>query len=497
MIWDILKVFTNVRSQQKLFADDNIDKLNRSTTVCLLVLSALFMTMRNYSGEQIECNRPSNTVDLEMSYVKSICWVKDSYLPSSYGDTDTISKGHKLNFYPWLPVVVFLLAFCFYIPYMLWKFIMRNSMYQHMPIDINGVVNLLKKSDLFDTQNFNRNIEVATAYLDKCFSINNYHDGFNDDLNDEEPESDTYPCKKLINKEPIKKLSYTKRGYVPLVLSYLLIKLLYLAISIGIFGLVDLALNFKSSFYLYGYNMMRDIYSEASINNNTAYLNSDYFPRVVFCYVHTINMGGHFIEAPIQCSLPSNFLNEKIFLFLWFWFCLMIVFNTYSLFKWVFILVLRRRYIEEMLTWPFKYKYNIRRYIKSFTSDYLRTEGFLVMMLVKSNTQDWHCRIIMRNLWKYYMNRQEFKTEIGSYQLTDQIMEENEEYFYQQHMNNKSPVSSQTLKCPYRRKLDLNDEALTPCSIIKSPTDADNKDEAVCKNVLFKLPNERNHMTEL
>ncbi len=78
MVWDFIDVFTNVRKKQKLFADDNIDKLNRSITVCILIIVAIFMTAKNYTTDQIKCNKEANLVTLEMDYVNSMCWVKDS-----------------------------------------------------------------------------------------------------------------------------------------------------------------------------------------------------------------------------------------------------------------------------------------------------------------------------------------------------------------------------------------------------------------------------------
>jgi hypothetical protein len=360
-------------------------------------------------------------------------------------------------------------------------------------------------------------VETSSLYLDKCFSLNNYHDGFIDEFYNED-EDDSSKNKLLLNQVPKNGTeagtatsirNYARQCHVPLVLFYILIKLVYLIISISIFGIIDLIFKFNSSFYVFGYKMIKNMYFTEY--DEKSYFKSDYFPRVVLCRVHNLEGFAKVVEHEFQCALPSNFINEKLFIFLWFWFCLMVVFNIYSLFKWSLILILRKSYIEEMLTWPFKYNYNIRRYIGPFVHSYLRSEGFLVLMLIKSNTQDWHCRVILRHLWKYYIMRQRQVNDLNetdAYHINTEYCgnkNNKEKNFITESLNefeNKSPVSEATLKCANRRKLDLHAEQLTqltPSSIIRMDSN-DNRENIVShgKNVLFKIPKEdRFNLTEL
>ena len=51
-------------------------------------------------------------------------------------------------------------------------------------------------------------------------------------------------------------------------------------------------------------------------------------------------------------------------------------------------------------------------------NDYLATEGFLVLMLIRSNTQDWYCRVLVSILWKRFIklkqpNNNEYNNELG------------------------------------------------------------------------------------
>lgn len=112
---------------------------------------------------------------------------------------------------------------------------LKNNMYEQMPIDVNSLVGLLSDINNLNKKTFNANIEKASAYLDRCFSLNNYVDSFEDSFSDEES------MKRLL-KEP-KGLKYrmrAKKCFVPLVLFYLFVKFIYFVISISIFGLIDL-----------------------------------------------------------------------------------------------------------------------------------------------------------------------------------------------------------------------------------------------------------------
>jgi len=456
MVWEFLEAFKNVRDKQKVYADDSIAKLNRVTTVSILIVVALFMTAKSYTADQIECNGEVNEISVKRDYVKSICWVKDIYQADDYNDQHPIN-GDRFNFYPWMPVITLFLAFCFYSPYLIWKSMLRNSIYQHMPIDINGIVDILNKSTIIEKKKFNSHIESVSIYLDRCFSLNNYQDSLDDELEDLENISNH---KKLINKQPkstMYRIRGAKRLFIPLFINYLFVKLIYLAISVSIFGIIDLIFKFKESFYLFGIKMISAMYIQQ--HDDTAYLNSTYFPRVVLCQVHSKeDVSGNVMKSPYQCVLSANFLNEKIFIVLWLWFCFMVVMNLLSLLNWCYIMLARKRIIYELLSWPFNYDSSIEANLDPFVKKYLRTEGFLVLMLIKSNSQDWHCRMVVNLLWKNYLKRN-LDGELNAVHVSNVSSGEGSGFEYsseEKYHLNKSPVSSQTVKIDNRRKLNMN-----------------------------------------
>jgi hypothetical protein len=85
MIWESIKVFTDVRKNQKIYADDSYDKLNRSTTVILLLIAAAMIVSNKLFSNQISClDEPMKTIPVGMDYVNSLCLAKDTYTSVCY-----------------------------------------------------------------------------------------------------------------------------------------------------------------------------------------------------------------------------------------------------------------------------------------------------------------------------------------------------------------------------------------------------------------------------
>ena len=364
MIWDTVKVFTNVRSSQKLYADDWFDKLNRSTTVILLLIAASFIYSNKFFSTQISClDEPNKLVPIGLDYVNSLCLAKDTYTTVDFfAENSNANTYQHISYYPWLFFIVCSFAFVFYAPYLLWKAFVRNNYYHHMPVDISGIVDLLRKSNVYKKDDFSKSIKLASEYLDKCFSVNNFNDGLNDDEGQD--------TNMLSNKQPKsyydRRNKRTKMFYCPLVLKYVFVKLCYLLVSVCVFFLVARFLQLKEagSFYAFGFDAASKWFQEPAPGKLTDYLESRFLPRVIFCDIHVrADKKNNIHHHQYQCALPANVFNEKVFIVMWAWFMVMICINVYSLVKWMIKLCFRRTIVKNILLWPYKYDYEINRYV--------------------------------------------------------------------------------------------------------------------------------------
>ncbi|KIH49897.1 Innexin, partial [Ancylostoma duodenale] len=69
--------------------------------------------------------------------------------------------------------------------------------------------------------------------------------------------------------------------------------------------------------------------------NGRQWKNSGNFPRVTFCDLEVRELGGAVHRWSLQCVLMINMFNEKIFVFLWWWFCMLLFVSILNLFRWI------------------------------------------------------------------------------------------------------------------------------------------------------------------
>ena len=77
---------------------------------------------------------------------------------------------------------------------------------------------------------------------------------------------------------------------------------------------------FDGYFMRYGLDVIR--YSNTDGTSDESHVNpfTFLFPRMSMCTFKKFGSSGQVSEDQIICLLPINIMNEKIFIFLWFWF---------------------------------------------------------------------------------------------------------------------------------------------------------------------------------
>lgn len=113
--------------------------------------------------------------------------------------------------------------------------------------------------------------------------------------------------------------------------------------------------------------------------------------------------------------------NEKIFIFIWFWLCLVSLFNLFDLISWIYILIIntheRYKYVKRRLN-SLNSSTNIsgilddfedKKIFKRFVNNYLREDGILALRLMSRNSHDLIVSEVIKNLYKMYATEQKQK----------------------------------------------------------------------------------------
>ena len=121
----------------------------------------------------------------------------------------------------------------------------------------------------------------------------------------------------------------------------------------------------------------------------------------------------------VQCVLSINLFNEKIFIFLWFWLCLVSIFNVFDTISWCYSLIInnheRYAYVKQRLyasnaytkgTQFFLQDAEDKRLFKKFVNNYLQEDGVLALRLLSRNSQDLIVSEVVAKLFASYKEQQ-------------------------------------------------------------------------------------------
>ena len=134
------------------------------------------------------------------------------------------------------------------------------------------------------------------------------------------------------------------------------------------------------------------------------------FPRLTLCDFSIRQMGTTHPHT-VQCVLPINLFNEKIYIFLWFWMVFVFGVTILSLARWIWVLMFRYsrvRYIRTHLLIMKRLDTQSDRELRmseAFTENYLRQDGIFVLKLVAKNSTELVVADIVSALWDNYRQK--------------------------------------------------------------------------------------------
>lgn len=287
------KIFGSLRSLLKLkvdgaVIDNNVCRLHYRFTVLILLAFSILVTAKQYIGDPIDC---ISRDDIPSKILDAFCWIHSTFSVESawhktvgsevpYPGVDKYTPGEKRvyhAYYQWVCFVLFMQAVMFYIPRYLWK-MWENGRMRAIMLGLNSPVPAPGKKD--------ENRQILADYLVENLGNNSFY------------AFEFFVCEVL--------------NFVNVVgQMYLMDK--FLGGEFSTYG--TKVLNFSEWDFSVRYDPMIHV-----------------FPRLTKCTFHRYGSSGDVQRHDAMCILPINIINEKIYIFLWFWFIALSVFSAVILF---------------------------------------------------------------------------------------------------------------------------------------------------------------------
>ena len=191
---------------------------------------------------------------------------------------------------------------------------------------------------------------------------------------------------------------------------YMFVKLLYVFNVISQFFILNAFLSME--FSVYGWEVLQALMVNGELDDTPR------FPRVTLCDFEIRQMG-NLQRYTVQCVLPINLFNEKIFIFLWFWLLLVSIVSVGSYISWLYYTLVgvnRYRYAKKYLRMNDHIKNQMDgKLARRFADEYLRDDGIFVLRVVGKNSSELVLTDLVNDLWKLYKDNPIQKKEKKSF----------------------------------------------------------------------------------
>ncbi|UJR25341.1 hypothetical protein I4U23_006691 [Adineta vaga] len=327
--------------------DEHSDRLNHRYTTGFLLICAVLATGSPFVFNRMTCWVPAQFIGAYTKYTENYCWISNTYyVPtnSTVPHSKEVREHAEIGYYQWVPFIFLLCAFGFYLPRMLWR-----AMNTRSGIDLQFLMS--KKQS-----------KIVIAAMEHYCQPNEHDNTFASRF------YRTLFC------------TTGKRLGNYLTAIYLMVKILYLINSFLQLVLVHIILGQPGWFY--GYDIWYSVFVR-----NSVLTDSPYFPRITLCDLR-IREVGNLHRYTVQCVLPINMLNEKIFSLTWFWFIYVFISNCISFLSTLTYICLSGRRINFIRD---LYRKSISKTIKNdaliveFTRDFLMQDGVLILKIIERN----------------------------------------------------------------------------------------------------------------
>nr|AFC34067.1 INX8 [Hirudo verbana] len=358
--------------------DDVIDRLSSKYTVISLIVFAVLVSLNQYVRNPITCWAPKQFHGSHTKFTNNYCWVTGTYyLPwreEVLKDQARNKLHHSVSYYQWIPFILLGQALLFYFPSFIWHALNSKS-----GVDADSILETahrLERTDSMETRN--KIMRMMTKQIDRFLSSRK---SFKD------------PREIKLNS------CMSRRGGAYLLALFLVSKVLYIANVI--FQLITLSYVLGFKYSTFGIDMMiRYLHPNDWTEEDIVA-----FPRVTLCDFRIRGQDFHNVQNnTVECVLPVNMVNEKIFVFLWFWMVTVAFLSSLNLFVWMARALYhgdRLKFIQNRLGLNLL-TYNDSSMVHSFVDEYLGQDGSLILRLVAHNTNHVTSTEIICDVWNYW-----------------------------------------------------------------------------------------------
>ncbi|CAD5119303.1 DgyrCDS7931 [Dimorphilus gyrociliatus] len=364
--------------------DTSADRLSHRFTSAILVVFAVVVSAKQFVGEPINCWVPAHFSGGWEEYTNSYCWIKNTYyLPFD----DHIPKHHEhekrniIPYYQWVPIIFLVMALFFYLPTLIWRSLNNKS-----GIDIKSIV---ESAESFQNTEKIANRDSTLKHMtEQMHRYLNAQDYLSSKL--------TVSLKNCLS---VLCVCCGRRQGTYLVSLYLVTKFFYILNALAQLFILDVFMG--SRFHAYGVQVLKEL----SLGQD--WTNSPRFPRVTMCDF-LVRRLGNVQRYTVQCVLPINLFNEKLFLFIWWWIIFLVLIQGVALIKWILRTtssVDNQRYIRKHLRLGgiIKSGADDKENVKRFSNDYLRPDGIFILRLIGCNTNTITVTDFVRSLWEKWI----------------------------------------------------------------------------------------------
>ncbi|VDD75053.1 unnamed protein product [Mesocestoides corti] len=399
---EFIDYLSKLRVNDFLGVEDFADKMSFMYSVLILLLSTTVIAVKQYLLASIACYIPTVPSGKDFDkFLQNFCWVhgtipllEGEHIPQNYSEWHEADQNLRINYYQWVPFMLGLQCILFYIPRVVWQIICYNRTgtdLEHLVTVANNASNTIEN----DRKGLVKH--VAATMEEMLFQHRDYRHGKVADARRKAFKL----CGMFVA---------SKRLGTWLIFTYLFIKCIYLANAIGQLYLMQTFLGFNKSMGNFGYEVAKYMIEGRDWDETRI------FPRVSFCYLEHVRHLGTTNRYVAQCVLPVNMLNEKLYIFLWFWTAIVAVCTAISIPLWIVRLGReknRTHFIKKFLRLQEIYTTEDREILHNFICDFLRHDGVFLLRMISMNAGDVVTSDVVVEMWNIYRTKYKNRTMLN------------------------------------------------------------------------------------